>query len=39
MLLVAAAATGSDAIPVPFLLALLWVLSAGVVMVRRPNLP
>lgn len=39
VLLVAAAATGSDAIPVPFLLALLWVLSAGVVMVRRPNLP
>lgn len=37
--LVAAAATGADAVPIPFLLALVWLLAAGVVMVRRPNLP
>lgn len=39
VLLVAAAATGADAAPVPFLLALVWLLATGAVMVRRPNLP
>lgn len=39
VLLVVAAATGADAIPVPFLLALLWLLATGVVMLSRPNLP
>lgn len=38
-LLVAAGAAGADANPVPFLLALVWLLATGAVMVRRPNLP
>jgi hypothetical protein len=39
VLLVAAASTGADAVPVPFLLSLLWLVATGVVMVRRsvPN--
>lgn len=36
VLLVAAASTGADAVPVPFLLSLLWLVATGVVMVRRP---
>ena len=36
VLLVAAASTGADAVPVPFLLSLLWLVATGVVMMRRP---
>ncbi|HWG93715.1 MAG TPA: hypothetical protein VNU66_05770 [Mycobacteriales bacterium] len=37
VLLVAAASTGADAVPVPFLLALVWLVATGVVLLRRPN--
>lgn len=35
-LLVAAAASGADAVPVPFLLGLLWILASGAAVLRRP---
>lgn len=37
VLLVAAAATGSGAVPIPFLLALIWFVAVGVTMIRRPS--
>jgi hypothetical protein len=36
VLLVAAASTGSDAVPIPFLLSLVWIIAVGAVMLRRP---
>jgi len=36
VLLFAASASGPEAVPVPFLLALIWLLATGVVMLRRP---
>lgn len=36
VLLLVAAATGSDAVPIPFLLTLVWLLATGITMLRRP---
>jgi hypothetical protein len=36
VLLVAVAATGSGAVPIPFLLALVWLLATGITMLRHP---
>lgn len=36
VLLLAAATTGSGAVPIPFLLALVWLLATGATMLRRP---
>lgn len=37
VLLVAAAATGLEAVPIPFLLSLVWILATSVVLLRRPS--
>jgi hypothetical protein len=36
LLVAATAVAGADAVPIPFLLALLWLVATGVVMLRRP---